>query len=227
MNYWLNLFTGTTWDESREAGATISGFRYRMRNTVAKLQPGDILLCYMTGVMRWIGALEVVGPTDDDSPIWSVADFPARVAVKPLIILEAEYGVPMDQLAGRVCFYESEADAGKFKGFVRRSPNLMTPADGELVLEMLRQAEANPIERKVDEKKRQRKPLLKAEKRHGEKAVETLVTVPEGDDSDVAIAPAISEESPPGLATEHTETEALLLELGSVYRKRPGLQWFS
>jgi hypothetical protein len=26
MNYWLDLFTGTTWQEFRKAGATISGF---------------------------------------------------------------------------------------------------------------------------------------------------------------------------------------------------------
>jgi hypothetical protein len=26
MNYWLDLFTGTTWDEFRHAGAKISGF---------------------------------------------------------------------------------------------------------------------------------------------------------------------------------------------------------
>lgn len=52
MKYWLDLFTGTTWDEFRNAGAKVSGFRPRMRNTVAKIKSGDILLCYMTGVMR-------------------------------------------------------------------------------------------------------------------------------------------------------------------------------
>jgi hypothetical protein len=27
MNYWLDLFTGTTWDEFRGAGACVTGFR--------------------------------------------------------------------------------------------------------------------------------------------------------------------------------------------------------
>ncbi len=31
MNYWLDLFTGTTWQEFRKAGANISGFREGMR----------------------------------------------------------------------------------------------------------------------------------------------------------------------------------------------------
>ncbi len=63
MNYWLDLFTGTTWREFRDSGATISGFSNRMRNNVDRLAPGDVLLCYLTGVMRWVGALEVVGPS--------------------------------------------------------------------------------------------------------------------------------------------------------------------
>jgi hypothetical protein len=81
MTYWLDLFTGQTWKEFREAGANLSGFRHRVRATVAKIQPGDILLCYLTGVMRWVGALEVIGPSTESRPIWSFGDFPARLGV--------------------------------------------------------------------------------------------------------------------------------------------------
>jgi len=59
MKYWLDLFTGTTWQEFQNAGSRVSGFRQRMRNIASKIQPGDILLAYLTGVMRWVGALEV------------------------------------------------------------------------------------------------------------------------------------------------------------------------
>src|SRR5208282_5838703 len=86
MNYWLDLFTGTTWDEFQKSGASISGFSHRMRKTVQKIQPGDILLCYLTGVMRWVGALEVIGQTDDKTPIWKDAEFPSRLKVKPLLM---------------------------------------------------------------------------------------------------------------------------------------------
>jgi len=50
--YWLDLFTGTTWKEFREAGASVSGFRASRWKTVQKIQPGDMLLCYLTGVSR-------------------------------------------------------------------------------------------------------------------------------------------------------------------------------
>ena len=29
MEYWIDLFTGTTWEEFRKAGAKVSGFRDR------------------------------------------------------------------------------------------------------------------------------------------------------------------------------------------------------
>ncbi|MEK7678338.1 MAG: hypothetical protein AAB676_21110 [Verrucomicrobiota bacterium] len=31
MKYWLDLFTGTTWDEFRNSGANVCGFSNRMR----------------------------------------------------------------------------------------------------------------------------------------------------------------------------------------------------
>ena len=117
MAYWLNLYTGTTWREFREAGAVITGFRHRMRNTVSQIKSGDTLLCYMTGVMRWVGALEVVGPSEDSTDIWSLAEFPARLTVRPLVMLDAETGVPMSALEGRVDFYRGPEERGEVQGF--------------------------------------------------------------------------------------------------------------
>jgi len=138
MNYWLDLFTGTTWDEFQKSGASISGFSHRMRKTVQKIQPGDILLCYLTGVMRWVGALEVVGQTDEKTPIWKDAEFPSRLKVKPLLMLLPTNGIPMSELEGKVQFYQTKADSGKFKGFVRGSPAVFrAKQDGDLILRFL------------------------------------------------------------------------------------------
>ena len=105
MNYWLDLFTGTTWDEFQKAGSRISGFNTRMRNAVNRLQKGDILLCYLTGVMRWVGALEVLGPSMDQSNIWKDAHFPIRLQVRPLVMLIPEHGIPKNALEGKLDFY--------------------------------------------------------------------------------------------------------------------------
>lgn len=88
------------------------------KKRVARVQPGDVFLCYLTGVMRWVGALEVVGTTKDKSRIWASDSFPVRLAVKPLIMLEPECGVPMERLEGKLDFYLGPENRGGFKGFL-------------------------------------------------------------------------------------------------------------
>lgn len=214
MNYWLDLFTGTTWDEFRKAGANISGFRERMRSNARRVKPGDVFLCYLTGVMHWVGALEVIGPTTDTSPIWALDAFPVRFSVKPLVMLDAEYGVPMDRFEGRLDFYGGIEHRGGFKGFLRMSPNLFKrTADGALILEAVRDAERNPVATSIDPRKLARKPnYFKVEFRKGKVAVPTVVSVPEQDDDDV---PVVEPKRPGEPATRHTEIQYHLLKLGA------------
>lgn len=101
MKYWLDLFTGETWEEFREAGSKTTGFRESRRKSLGRVERGDVFLCYLTGVMRWVGALEVIGPSGDDSRIWSSDAFPVRFAVRPLVTLDPEVGVPMDRFEAR------------------------------------------------------------------------------------------------------------------------------
>ena len=215
MNYWLDLFTGTTWNEFRKSGSKISGFRTRMRKAAAKVQPGDILLCYLTGVMRWVGALEVVRATDDQSKIWSDEAFPVRFEVNPIIQLNPEHGVPMGELEGKVAFYSTPEDRGKFKGFVRMSPNRFSnPKDGELILSLLKQALASPVARPVDPKKLARKPLYTAEQRKGKTTIATKVSIPESEEpEDQANNLAATTEQEATATTRHTEIQYNLLAL--------------
>jgi hypothetical protein len=188
-----------------------------MRKTVQKIQPGDILLCYLTGVMRWVGALEAVGQSDDKARIWKDAEFPARIKVKPLVMLSPTNGIPMSELQGKVCFFKTEADSGKFKGFVRGSPNIFrSKEDGELILELLREAECSPVSRPVDAKKLARKPFFNAERRKGKKTVSTVVSVPEPDESENFEQPElISKTEAKTASTRHTEIQHHLMSLGA------------
>ncbi len=217
MNYWLDLFTGTTWDEFQKSGASISGFSYRMRKTVQKIQPGDILLCYLTGVMRWVGALEVIGQSDDKTPIWKDAEFPSRLKVKPLLILPPTNGVPMSELQGKVQFYQTKADSGKFKGFVRGSPAIFkAKEDGDLILRLVRDAEKSPVSRPVDAKKLARKPFFKAERKKGKQTIATVVSVPESEESESLEQPELLSKAEAKTATtRHTEIQYQLITLGA------------
>ena len=64
----------------------MSGFR-RRRHRLAKeeIHPGDYLICYLTGLSRFIGVLEVKSEAyEDDTPIWEDAVFPIRFVAPKL-----------------------------------------------------------------------------------------------------------------------------------------------
>jgi len=215
MNYWLDLFTGTTWKEFRDAGASVSGFSANRRRVAERLEKGDVLLCYLTGVMRWIGALEVGNKSASTHRIWKDQEFPVRFEVKPLIMLEPEHGVPMADLQGRVSFFASAKDKGKFQGFVRGSPTLFKhPEDGELIFSLLQEAKQHPVSRPVDPKKLARKPLYKVEPKRGTGRKATLVSVPEPEETGPTNEPETHEATEPA-TTRHTEIQYQLLSLGA------------
>jgi hypothetical protein len=218
MNYWLDLFTGTTWEEFRQSGARITGFRARMRATAKKVKSGDVFLCYLTGVMRWVGALEVVSSTNDGSLIWKDEIFPVRFEVRPLILLNPEHGVPMQELRGKVAFYSGQKDEGKFKGFVRMSPNLFRKAeDAQFILSLLRQAEIQPVARPVDPKKLARKPLYSAERRKGRTTLRVAVSVPDSDEKppEQILIKESGDQAEAISTSRHTEIQHELLSLGA------------
>ncbi len=142
MQYWLDLFTPATWDEFREAGSSVVGFRDTMRKYVEKVAPGDVLLCYMTGGSKqWVGALRVVGASNDDTQIWRADAFPVRLSVEPIVALDRGKGVPLDGMMGQVDFYPSREERAKLSGFLRRCLNRISTEDGELILGRLKNAE--------------------------------------------------------------------------------------
>jgi predicted RNA-binding protein len=226
MNYWLDLFTGTTWKEFRDAGASVSGFRPRQKKIAARVKPGDVFICYLTGVMRWVGALEVIGHSVNKSRIWKDDSFPVRFDVKPLVLLDPESGVPMDQLEGQASFFANASDRGGFKGFLRGSLKQFKTADAELVLRRVNEAQKSPVLRPVDAKKLLRRPLYKVETT-GEAADSALVSVPEPEEAEKT-KQSVSDTA----TTRHTEIQYELLRLGTemgldiwVARNDRGRKW--
>jgi hypothetical protein len=149
--------------------------------------------------------LEVLRASSDTRRIWS-ADFPVRFQVKPLVVLKPEHGIPMEELEGKVDFFQGPKHREKFNGFVRMSPNrFRRPDDGELIVSLLRKAESSPVARPVDPKKLARRPRFKADRIKGKTKVAVVVTVPEPDEPELgALAPT----------TRHTEIQHHLLTLG-------------
>lgn len=144
MEYWINLFTGKTWDESKVWNRRVTGFSQKRSGFLERIKPGDIFLNYLAGIQRWIGASEVVGISNNKDKIWEGDEYPIRFDVIPSIELEIENAVLMEELKGKVSFYKDEKDKGKYKGIVRGSPNHIEKDDGDYILSILKEHKKNP-----------------------------------------------------------------------------------
>jgi predicted RNA-binding protein len=199
--YWLDLFTGTTWEEFLEHGAKISGFRESRKKTAGRISPGDYLLCYLTGISRFVGILEVKSKCYfDTTQIWKDEQFPIRFEVELVEKLDAITAIPVLSLKDELQLFKGLKSRNAWTGFFRGSPAEFSLNDGEIISEAIKRAAKNPVELEYDERKYRRKTKT-YESKIG------VVTVPEDHDEDLKKAPL--EE------TTHEEIQLLLLKVGS------------
>jgi hypothetical protein len=137
-NYWFDVFTPKTWQEAQAHGLTVSGFSESKYATVQKLQPGDILVCYLKGPMQIIGALRVTGPAyfSRDPVIWESKDFPARIPVEPKVIREPEQALDFRALLPHLSFYDGD-NMLRTWARLQGSPTKLDLTDGELLFAAL------------------------------------------------------------------------------------------
>ncbi len=204
-NYWLDLFTWVTWKEFQEAGSSISGFRESRWNTVQKIAKGDYFLCYLTGVSRFIGVLEVVSAPfkKQDRHVWKDEDFPCRFNVKSIVELTPETAIPVLELRDSLSFFANLKSPHAWTGHFRSSPAKMKQEDGEVVVQALLQAKEHPLARLFDERKLQHRPRALRAKIGSATVPESNIEEPE---------PELMEEKK---SSDHTEMQWLLLKLGS------------
>jgi hypothetical protein len=144
MKYYLDLFTPETWQAFRDHGATVSGFREKQLTTAERVNPGDLMLCYMVRLSRWCGMLQVESALyKDASPIFSDPDpFVIRFKVRPLVILDNETSIPMlDDSVWPHLSTTKDVDRGR-RGWaqqanVRSSLREIPPADAKHLHDLL------------------------------------------------------------------------------------------
>ena len=230
--YWIDLFTIKSWNEFLEAAKTeaVTGFRDGRWGRVKKMQQGDYLLCYLTGVSRFIGVLEVTSdPYQSSEPrIWSDDPFPSRVKVNVVAKLTPETAVPIHDLLPDLSIF-NPAEPHKWSGRVRGSPERWKSEDGEWVTMSVLDAVENPVDRPIEKSKLSRKARVAKTAESEELGV---VTIPEGDDLNEVVelgsvsikevpttayttsTQEVQNEAIPKEVTAHTEIQWRLLNLG-------------
>jgi predicted RNA-binding protein len=206
-NYWLDLFTGKTWEEFFEHGAQVSGFRPRRRRLAQQIHPGDYLICYLSHLSRFIGVLEVKSECyfDDTAKIWKDEDFPYRFKVEVVYRLAPENAVPIFELKDKLTLFRKSKAKKAWSGFFRGSPGKFDPQDGLLITQAIKEAVNTPTPREYDKKKYWLSPpkTYKSEK-------VGVVTVPEEQSVDESEVKKVE-----GPTDTHQQIQWLLLKLGS------------
>jgi hypothetical protein len=225
MAFYLDLFTPETWDAFRRHGGQVSGFRERHERLAReRIKAGDFLLCYLVGLSRWCGALEVASEAfRDDSPVFADPDpYVVRFRVRQIVALDPERSPPIfeDAIWGRLSETRGITKgtpgwATRFRGSLRR----IGDADGDLLLGVLRrQAEAGAAYPLTDRDRRQ----LARKRTVTTLAGEVEVEVPDGRDEAEAVpaVPTVGQQRPAAVAPdgetrESIQVQAMLARVGA------------
>jgi hypothetical protein len=98
MAYYINISTPETYEAFGRSTRTISGYRLRLKGAAERVKPGDVFVCYLTRLSRWIGLLEVVeGPYIDNKPLFVHENDPfvVRFRVREKVWLEIDKAIPI------------------------------------------------------------------------------------------------------------------------------------
>ena len=212
MSYFIDLFSPETYEAFSRSDRTISGFRIRHKATAERIKPGDLLVCYLTRVSRWIGLLEILeGPFIDNTPIF-VPDndpFVLRFRVRPTVWLGLDSAIPIhDETIWRKLSFTRDLEHGSkaWTGKVRGSLVRLEDNDGELLARHLREQQTRARAYPLGEQE------LKKLKTHTVNRDDKVVAVSVPDDSDIEPVP---HENPETELRETIRIQALIAHIGA------------
>jgi hypothetical protein len=105
-NFWMLICNPDNFRITRERGFTIQGLKAQHRRKVQRVEIGDRLLYYVSGIRRFTATATLTsGYFEDDSQIWEKegkTDWPYRMQIKPEVVLEEAQYIDANQLAPRL-----------------------------------------------------------------------------------------------------------------------------
>lgn len=145
--YWLGLFTGTSWNQYLAAENPQIGFNAKQIKQAQKIKPGDRIIAYLTKVGSFVGILEATSyAIVSNEEKWSEGLFPVRVNTNPLMKVTIPLSIPIRSLLNELSF----AKDGQLKSqhawtvHVRSSPRRWKTEDGILIENKLKEQIRNP-----------------------------------------------------------------------------------
>lgn len=137
-SYWVQVFSVATWQRFLDVGSGVTGFRDRRWKHIQTMQKGDFVLCYLSGLSKWVGVLEILAtPYLDLTPIWDEELFPCRAEVKLVSALPVDHAVPIRDLREQLSIFKVK----NWSLYLVISPSKWKTTDGEAVVAAINEAQ--------------------------------------------------------------------------------------
>ena len=105
-NFWMVICNAENFGITRDRGFTILGLKGEHRRKVQRVEAGDRILYYVSGIRRFTATATATSSyTEDDTPIWQNeggAGWPYRVSIKPQVVLDEPQYIDANILAPRL-----------------------------------------------------------------------------------------------------------------------------
>jgi predicted RNA-binding protein len=108
MAYWIVVGSLENYELAKERGMDMFGFKSTRRRESAEMKPGDKLIFYLTGVMRFGGVANVESEVyEDHTPVFKSEkkageDYPFRAKTSPDRLLERDQWLDVKEYATRL-----------------------------------------------------------------------------------------------------------------------------
>jgi hypothetical protein len=100
--YWMIVTSPDNFARTRDLGFTVQGIKSRHRKKAEKMQEGDRVLYYLTGIQSFAATATITGPSyEDHEPIWQSKpgeDYPWRFPIRADTVLSPEEYVSAESL---------------------------------------------------------------------------------------------------------------------------------
>ena len=108
MSTWIVVGSPENFEIAKSRGFDMFGFKDKRKRESASMEPGDKLIFYLIGIMKFGGIAEVAGAAFvDDSPVFKTEKKPGekysnRIACKPVRILDEDQYLDVKEYADQL-----------------------------------------------------------------------------------------------------------------------------
>jgi predicted RNA-binding protein len=137
MANWIVVGSAENYEIARERGFDMFGFKSSRRRETATMAPGDRLIFYLVGIMKFGGEAEVTSEVfEDHAPVFKSEkkpgeDYPFRVKTKGVRLLDADQWLDVKEYADKLDLTKSRGEYWRlaFQGNLHK----ITDADYKLL----------------------------------------------------------------------------------------------